>query len=140
MSAVAPSVFDAPGERESDVGALAAEGPSFAFYRDEYGGILSPAELAEAMPAALRCVRRVCGGAGPRPAWSDEDVGAWCRAACAAAEAIAEHGEACAGGWSLGSLRVTDPRGKRREGHEVARDAALAELAGSGLAFSGAGR
>ena len=34
------------------VGGVAAAGPSFAFYRDSYGGSLDAASFSDAMPAA----------------------------------------------------------------------------------------
>lgn len=44
------------------VGGAAAAGPSFAFYQDSYGSSLDTASFSDAMPAALRCVRELCGG------------------------------------------------------------------------------
>lgn len=39
--------------------------PDYQFYLDGYGGTLPADAFAEAMPAALRCVRALCGGAEP---------------------------------------------------------------------------
>lgn len=44
------------------------------------------------------------------------------------------------GGYAIGDFRVTNYMEKGTTGLEVARAAALSELAGTGLAFSGAGR
>ncbi|MGI6535103.1 MAG: hypothetical protein ACOX12_01600 [Eggerthellaceae bacterium] len=59
---------------------------------------------------------------------------------CAACEAFAEFGEGRVGGYSVGDFRVTNYMEKGTTGLEVARAAALSELSGTGLAFSGAGR
>ena len=59
------------------------------------------------------------------------------RAVCATADAFAEYGEWRVGGFSVGSFSVTNYRDEGTTGSEVAREAALAELAGTGLAFSG---
>lgn len=83
----------------------AAAGPSFAFYRDSYGGSLDAASFSEAMPAAERCVRELVGG-----------------------------------GYAIGDFKVTNYMEKGTTGLEVARSAALSELAGTGLAFAGTGR
>ena len=45
----------------------AAAGPSFAFYRDSYGGSLDAESFSEAMPAAERCVRELVGGVADDP-------------------------------------------------------------------------
>ena len=120
-------------------GGAAAAGPSFTFYRDSYGGSLDAASFSEAMPAALRCVRELCGGAADDDL-DTVDLEAWARACCAAAEAFAEFGEGRVGGYAIGDFRVTNYMEKGTTGLEVARAAALSELAGTGLAFSGAGR
>lgn len=121
-------------------GALAAAGaPSFAFYRDTYGGTLDAEGYAEALPAATRCVRELCGGVGPE-GLDGLDLLAWGRACCAACEAFAEFGEGHVGGYAIGDFRVTNYMERGTTGLEVARQAALSELAGTGLAFSGAGR
>ena len=110
---------------------------SYEFYQDEYGGGLSPAALSEAVPAALRCVGALTGAREARDSWSSEEADAWRRAVCAAADAFAEYGEGRVGGFSIGSFSVTNYRGEGTTGAEVAREAALAELAGTGLAFAG---
>lgn len=113
--------------------------PSFAFYRDSYGGSLDAESFSEAMPAAERCVRDIVGGASADELAAD-DLVAWARACCAAAEAFAGFGEGRVGGYAIGDFKVTNYMEKGTTGLEVARAAALSELAGTGLAFSGAGR
>lgn len=73
-------------------GGVAAGGPTFAFYRDAYGGTLDAASFVEALPAALRCVWGLCGGLSFDDGWGDADAVACGRAACAACEAFAEFG------------------------------------------------
>ncbi len=113
---------------------------SYEFYQDGYGGALSAEALAEALPAAVRCVGALTGARDVRDEWDDDQAEAWRRAVCAAADAFAEYGEGRVGGFSVGSFSVTNYRDEGTTGSEVARGAALAELAGTGLCFSGACR
>ena len=113
---------------------------SFGFYQDGYGGALTAEALAEALPAAVRCVGALTGFRVPDNDWCDELADAWRRAVCAAADAFAEYGEGRVGGFSIGSFSVTNYRDEGTTGAEVAREAALAELAGTGLAFVGVRR
>ena len=113
---------------------------SYDFYLDGYGGALSAEALAEALPAALRCVGGLTGRREPDPRWDEGVADAWRRAVCAAADAFAEYGEGRVGGFSIGSFSVTNYRDEGTTGSVVAREAALAELAGTGLCFSGARR
>ncbi len=119
---------------------VAVGGPSYPFYRDSYGGTLTAEAFAEALPAALRCVRELCGGLSAD--WIEDvgDIVRWGRAVCAGCDAFAEFGEGRVGGYAIGDFKVTNYMEKGTTGLEVARQAALAELAGTGLAFSGAGR
>ena len=110
---------------------------SYAFYQDGYGGMLAAEAFAEALPAAVRCVCGLTGRREPDPRWEEGDADAWRRAVCAAADAFAEYGEGRVGGFSIGSFSVTNYRDEGTTGAEVAREAALAELAGTGLAFAG---
>ena len=109
---------------------------SYAFYQDGYGGALA----AEALPAAVRCVAARTGARDVREEWGDDQAEAWRRAVCAAADAFAEYGEGRVGGFSIGSFSVTNYCDEGTTGSEVAREAALAELAGTGLCFSGVRR
>lgn len=110
---------------------------SYDFYLDGYGGALAADAFAEALPAALRCVGGLTGRRDPDPGWEEGDADAWRRAACAAADAFAEYGEGRVGGFSIGSFSVTNYRDDGTTGAEVAREAALAELSRTGMAFSG---
>ena len=110
---------------------------SYGFYQDGYGGALSAEAFAEALPAALRCVGALTGVRDVHEDWDGGVADAWRRAACAAADAFAEYGEGRVGGFSIGSFSVTNYRDEGTTGSEVARGAALAELAGTGLCFAG---
>ena len=107
------------------------------FYLDGYGGALPAEAFAEALPAAVRCVGALTGARDVREEWDEGEVCAWRRAVCAGADAYAEYGEGRVGGFSIGSFSVTNYRDEGTTGSEVAREAALAELAGTGLCFSG---
>lgn len=113
---------------------------SYAFYQDGYGGMLAAEAFAEALPAAVRCVAALTGARDVREEWGDDQAEAWRRAVCAAADAFAEYGEGRVGGFSIGSFSVTNYRNEGTTGSVVAREAALAELAGTGLCFSGVRR
>lgn len=110
---------------------------SYDFYLDGYGGALAADAFAEALPAAVRCVAAVTGARDAREDWDGGVADAWRRAVCAAADAFAEYGEGRVGGFSIGSFSVTNYRDEGTTGAEVAREVALAELAGTGLAFAG---
>lgn len=110
---------------------------SFGYYLDGYGGALAAEEFAGALPAAVRCVGALTGARDVRDEWDEDVADAWRRAVCAAADAFAEYGEGRVGGFSIGSFSVTNYRDEGTTGAEVAREAALAELAGTGLAFAG---
>ena len=110
---------------------------SYDFYLDDYGGALAAEAFAEAMPAAVRLVASITGARGARDDWDAEQADAWRRAVCAAADAFAEYGEGRVGGFSIGEFSVTNYRDDGTTGAEVAREAALAELAGTGLCWSG---
>ena len=110
---------------------------SYGFYLDGYGGASAAEAFAEALPAAVRCVCGLTGRREPDPRWEEGDADAWRRAVCAAADAFAEYGEGRVGGFAIGGFSVTNYRDDGTTGAEVAREAALAELAGTGLAFAG---
>lgn len=110
---------------------------SYGFYQDGYGGARSAADFSEVMPAAVRMVGSLTGAREVRGGWDDDRADAWRRAVCAAADAFAEYGEGRVGGFSIGSFSVTNYRDDGTTGAEVAREAALAELAGTGLCWSG---
>ncbi len=110
---------------------------SYDFYLDGYGGALAAADFSEVMPAAVRMVGSLTGAREVQDEWDDAQADAWRRAACAAADAYAEYGEGRVGGFSIGSFSVTNYRDDGTTGAEVAREAALSELAGTGLCWSG---
>ena len=110
---------------------------SYDFYLDGYGGALAAEAFAEALPAAVRCVGGLTGRRAPDGGWDEDLADAWRRAVCAAADAFAEYGEGRVGGFSIGSFSVTNYRDEGTTGAEVAREAALAELAGTGLCWRG---
>ena len=99
---------------------------SYEFYQDGYGGALAAEALAEALPAAVRCVGSLTGARDVRDEWDGDVADAWRRAVCAAADAYAEYGEGRVGGFSIGSFSVTNYRDEGTTGSEVAREAALA--------------
>ena len=109
----------------------------YQWYLDSYGGALGAEGFHEALPAALRLMRGITGGAWPEAGWDCDDTAAWRRACCAAVEAFAEFGEGRVGGYAIGDFKVTNYMEKGTTGREVALEAALAELAGSGMTFSG---
>lgn len=107
----------------------------YGFYLDSYGGWALAEEFAGALPAALRCVWGLVGGVDVDALDSDL-LGAWRRAVCAAVDVIAELGEGQVGGFEVGDYKVSRHVGDGVE--SGAAQAALAELAGTGLAFCGA--
>lgn len=107
----------------------------YAFYRDEYGGELGPEGLSSALVAAERHVRWLCGGRAPG---DEAEALAYKRAVCAAADAFAEWGEGQVGGFSIGEFSVTHYDNRGTTGAEMATEAAVWELCGTGLLFGGA--
>ena len=106
---------------------------TYQFYKDVYRGGLSEAAFGLALPAASRHVRWLVGGAEPL----DDELEAYQRAVCAAADAFAEFGEGQVGGFSLGDFKVTHYEDEGTTGEEIATQEALKELMGTSLAFSG---
>ncbi len=111
--------------------------PNYSFYRDFYGGELSAEGFAEALPAAVRLMRGLTTFDRVGSGWDAFDAEAWLRGCCAAVDAFAEFGEGRVGGYAVGDFKVTNYMEKGTTGREVALEAALAELAGTGLAFGG---
>ena len=106
---------------------------TYEFYYEVYGGGLSAAAFGLALPAASCHVRWLVGGAEP----SEDELGAYQRAVCAAVDAFAEFGEVQVGGFSLGDLMVTHCEDEGTTDEEIATADALKELVGTSPAFSG---
>lgn len=113
--------------------------PEFTFYRDAYGGQLGYEAYGAALPAAVRHVLWLTGRPNVRALAYGELISLK-RAVCAAVEAFAEWGEGQTGGFDIGEFSVTHYDNRGTTGAEMATDAALKELAGTGLGFTGAGR
>lgn len=111
---------------------------TYGYYRDEYGGELTAEAFAAALPAALRHVAWLTGGAEPDADTQADALTAYERAVCAAADCFAEYGEGQVGGFSIGGYKVSQyVSDKVPTGAEQATQAALKELAGTGLTFCG---
>lgn len=110
--------------------------PTYEFYTDAYRGRVSAEDFAEALPAACRLVRRLAGAADV-PEDDADATAAYKRVVCAAAEAFAQWGDGQVGGFQVGNFFVKAYENKGTTGAEIATEAALDELFGTGLAFSG---
>lgn len=106
---------------------------TYEFYSQVYGGGLSESAFGLAFPAASRHVRWLVGGREP----SEDELEAYRRAACAAADAFTEFGEGQVGGFALGDFKVTHYEDEGTTGEEIATADTLKELVGTSLAFSG---
>ena len=106
----------------------------YGFYRDAYGGQMTPEALAGALPAACALVRWLCCG-------EHLEDPAYRRAVCAAADVFGELGTGGAQSFTVGSFRMGGSGGgdaSAREPAELAVQAALRELTGAPAAFTGA--
>ena len=106
---------------------------TYQFYSEVYGGGLSEAAFGASLAAASRHVRWLVGGVEP----AEYELVAYQRAVCAAVDAFAEFGEGQVGGFALGDFKVTHYEDEGTTGEEIATQAALKELVGTSLAFSG---
>ena len=105
---------------------------TYEWYRDVFGGGLSEAAFGDCIGAAEAHVRWLCGGRGCVAAT------AYKRAVCAAVDAFAEFGRGQIGGVALGDFRVTRYASDEGvTGEDMATEAALKELYGTGYAFAG---
>lgn len=104
----------------------------YEFYSRTYEGGLPEVAFGASEPLAEAHVRWLCLEGG-----YDEDDVAFKRAVCAAADAFAEYGAGEVGGFTIGGFSVKNYENKGTTGEELATQAALRELAGSGWAFSG---
>ena len=106
---------------------------TYAYYTQTYGGGLSEAAFGGSVGAAETHVRWLCSVNG-----ICANSTAYKRAVCAACEAFAEFGMGQVGGMSLGDFKVSryaDDKGVT--GEDMATQAALKELSGTGYAFCG---
>ena len=110
--------------------------PTYEYYCDAYGGRISAEDFAEALPAATRLVR-VLTGAVDVPEGRADATAAYKRAVCAAADAYVQWGDGQVGGFQVGDFSMKAYENKGTTGREIATEAALEELYGTGLAFSG---
>lgn len=117
---------------------MGAVSVTYGFYRDVYGGDLPVEGFSSALPAALRLLVQVTGGAVVDEETDEEAYVAYQRAVCAACDAFAEYGSGQVGGFSLGDFKVSQYVSDRvATGAEQATAAAVAELYGTGLSFAG---
>ena len=109
---------------------------TYSWYTAHYGCDLSEAAFVYALPEAERHVNWLCGGR--RPCGAAEHH-AYKRAICAAVQAFVEYGEGPAGGFQIGGFRMgnSEASASGPTGEDMASDAAIKELAGTGLIFCG---
>ena len=109
--------------------------PTYKFYTGTYGGVLPETAFDEALPAARRHVRWLCGGHVP----CRDEVCAYKRALCATIEVFAAYGQGPATGFQIGDFRLSNSYANEFGGtaEDIATRAALQELAGCRVAFSG---
>ena len=106
---------------------------TFAYYSETYGGGLSEAAFGGSVAHAEAHVKWLCDG---REGIEASD--AYKRAVCAACEAFAEFGMGQVGGITLGDFKVSRFADDAAvTGEDLATQAALKELCGTGYAFCG---
>lgn len=106
---------------------------TYGYYSETYGGGLSEAAFYDNVGVAEAHVRWLCAVNGYRCCST-----AYKRAVCAATDAFAEFGAGQIGGLAIGDFKMSryaDDSGVT--GEDVATQAALRELAGTGYAFAG---
>ena len=108
---------------------------TYAYYSETYGGGLPEASFSACVGQGEAHVKWLCAASDYCP-----NATAWKRAVCAATEAFCEFGAGEVGGYSIGSFTVRNYENKGTTGEELATQAALRELAGTGYAFCGVGR
>ena len=105
----------------------------YAYYSQVYGGGLSEAAFGDSIALAEAHVRWLCSGNHVHACCS-----AYKRAVCAACDAFAEFGCGETNGFKLGDFEVRRyASDDAASGEEMATQAALRELAGTGMAFAG---
>ena len=106
---------------------------TYAYYSQTYGGGLSEAAFGGSVGAAETHVKWLCSVNG-----ICANSTAYKRAVCAACEAFAEFGMGQVGGITLGGFKVSRFADDAAvTGEDLATQAALKELAGTGYAFCG---
>ena len=104
----------------------------FAYYSETFGGGLPEAAFSSCVGMAEAHVKWLCAVRGACCAST-----AYKRAVCAATEAFAEYGAGEVGGYSIGEFSVKNYASQQTSGEQLATEAALRELAGTGYAFAG---
>lgn len=106
----------------------------YAFYSGTYGGGLAEDAFAAALGPAARHVRWLVGGKRPGRCEWDE----YKRAVCAVVDVFAQYGEGQIASFQIGEFRMNSYAGHgATTGTELATAAALEELAGTSLVFTG---
>ena len=105
---------------------------TYAYYSETYGGGLTEAAFGDSLPMAEAHVKWLCAARDYCP-----NSTAFKRAVCAATAAFAEFGSGEVGGYSIGQFSVKNYENKGTTGEELATQAALRELAGTGSAYCG---
>ncbi len=103
-------------------------------YVEEFGGELSEEAFAANLPLAEAHTVWVC---WPREPRTRDERRVWARAVCRCVDVFAEHGAGSVGGFSIGDYKVTNYENKGTTGAELATEAVMRELAGTGLLFGG---
>ena len=105
---------------------------TYAYYTQTYGGGLSESAFGDYLPIAESHVKWLCAN---RCYCATSN--AFKRAVCAALEALAEYGAGEVGGYTIGEFSVKNYASQETSGEQLATQAALRELVGTGYAFAG---
>lgn len=105
---------------------------TYAYYTQTYGGGLSESAFGDYLPIAEAHVKWLCAN---RCYCATSN--AFKRAVCAALEAFAEYGAGEVGGYTIGEFSVKNYASQETSGEQLATQAALRELVGTGYAFAG---
>ena len=105
---------------------------TYEYYAETYGGGLPEAAFSACVGLAEAHVRWLCAN---RHCCATST--AFKRAVCAACEAFAEYGAGEVGGYTIGEFSVKNYASQETSGEQLATQAALRELVGTGYAFAG---
>ena len=105
---------------------------TYEWYAQTYGGGLSESAFDANVALAESHVRWLCANRCYCAASK-----AFKRAVCAACDAFAEYGAGEVGGYSIGEFSVKNYASQQTSGEQLATEAALRELVGTGYAFAG---